>query len=276
MPDPATTIGLGVLVGAGYVAKDTVTRLLGPTADYLGAELAQFTDRRMKTVGRIFENAAEKVSNRLEDPGAVPPRVLRDIVNDASYNEDAISVEYFGGVLASSRSPFSRDDRAAVFTALLSRLSTYQIRSHYVFYSAMRQVFKGTKENVTSVQGRSRLAVCIPLQSYFNLMLLSENEAKDITSILEHITFGLEKESLIQNFEYFGPYDIEASQLTFPGLEFTPSVLGCELFLRAHGMLFRTVRDIFDSDLSLEMKGSRLNMGVDDAFARTKVTKNKE
>jgi hypothetical protein len=35
MPEPITTIGLGV--AAAYVSKDIVLRLLGPTADYWGA-----------------------------------------------------------------------------------------------------------------------------------------------------------------------------------------------------------------------------------------------
>src|SRR5919106_5794497 len=126
MADPLTTLGLSA--AGAFVTKDVVTRLLGPTADYLGAEMQQFTQRRLETIGRIFRNAADKAQDRLDEPGAVPPRVLRDIINEGSFQDDDLATEYFGGVLASSKTPMNRDDRAATFTSLISRLSTYQIR----------------------------------------------------------------------------------------------------------------------------------------------------
>lgn len=76
-------------------------------------------------------NAVEK-SGEMDETEAVPPKVLRDILNEASFNDDQVSVEYFGGVLASSKSGIARDDRASTITATLSRMSTYQIRCHYV------------------------------------------------------------------------------------------------------------------------------------------------
>ena len=112
MPEPLTTIGVSAIAaGAGaYVTRDVVSRILGPTADYLGGELKEFTQRRMENVGRIFSNAEDKLGDRLNSPGRVPPKVLKTIINEGSYSDDQIAVDYFGGVLASSRTEVSRDD----------------------------------------------------------------------------------------------------------------------------------------------------------------------
>lgn len=109
MPDPITAVGAGAI--AAYLGKDGLAKLLGPTADYLGGELQAYTQRRMENVGRIFSRAESKLGDKLERPGQVPPKVLKTIINDGSYADDELAVEYFGGVLASSRTEIGRDDR---------------------------------------------------------------------------------------------------------------------------------------------------------------------
>ena len=113
MPEPLTTVGVSAIAAAAYVSKDVVSRILGPTADYLGDEFREFTRKRMDNVGKIFSNAERKLGNKLHNPGQVPPKVLKTIINEGSYSDDDIAVEYFGGVLASSRTDVSRDDRGA-------------------------------------------------------------------------------------------------------------------------------------------------------------------
>lgn len=66
MPEPVTTVGLGAI--AAYLGKDGLQKLLGPTADYLGQGLKEFTQKRAQTVGRIFENAASKLGKKMEAP----------------------------------------------------------------------------------------------------------------------------------------------------------------------------------------------------------------
>jgi len=48
MPEPLTTVGLGI---AAYLGKDGIQKLLGPTADYLGQGLRDFTQKRAHTIG---------------------------------------------------------------------------------------------------------------------------------------------------------------------------------------------------------------------------------
>ena len=96
--EPVTTIGLGAV--AAYLAKDGIGKLLGPTADYLGDGLRDLlTRRRGESIGRIFSNASTKLGSQLDEPGQVPPRVLKTVLNEGSYCEDPVALEYFGGVL---------------------------------------------------------------------------------------------------------------------------------------------------------------------------------
>ena len=130
MVDPGTGLAaLGIALGG----KDLVVKLLGPTAEYLGNGMKGFAERRVENVGKIFSNASKKLGSKLEDTGGVPPKVLKGIVEDGSFADDFLAVDYFGGVLASSRTGISRDDRGAYFNSLISRLSTYQLRAHYMF-----------------------------------------------------------------------------------------------------------------------------------------------
>jgi len=130
MVDPISTIGLGAV--SAYLAKDALQKLLGPTAEYLGDGLRYLTRRRIENIGRIFQKAGAKLGDRIEAPGEVPPRVLKTVLNEGSYCDDELAAEYFGGVLASSRTDTGRDDRGARIGKLLDGLSTYQIRAHYL------------------------------------------------------------------------------------------------------------------------------------------------
>jgi hypothetical protein len=56
--------------------------------------------------------ARRKLGIRAEQPGSIPARTLQKLLTDGSFVDDEICAEYFGGVLASSRSQTGRDDRA--------------------------------------------------------------------------------------------------------------------------------------------------------------------
>ena len=81
--EPVTAVSIGTAITA-YLAKDGIAKLLGPTADYLGKELRNLTERRIQSIGRIFSNASEKLGNKLEEPGQVPPRILKTVMNEGS------------------------------------------------------------------------------------------------------------------------------------------------------------------------------------------------
>ncbi len=71
MPEPITTVGVSAAIA--YLSKDGLNKMLGPTADYLGESLKEFTEKRALNVGKIFANAESKLGDKLEQPGQVPP-----------------------------------------------------------------------------------------------------------------------------------------------------------------------------------------------------------
>ena len=169
-----TTVGLGAITA--YLAKDGVSKLLGPTADYLGEGLSNLTKRRVESIGKMFSNAAKKLGSQIEAPGQVPPRILKTVMDDASYCEDPLVLEYFGGVLASSRTEDGRDDRGARLMKIVDNLSTYQIRTHYLLYSTIASLFSNSGKQFGTTKDRIQLGVFLPFQAYATSMMFSQKE----------------------------------------------------------------------------------------------------
>ena len=253
--DPST--GLAIVGAAVTVSsKDLVTKLLGPTADYIGDGLKSWTEKRVHNIDRIFSKACTRLGNKLDDEGSVPVKVLKTILDDGSFCEDDLAADYFAGVLASSRSTVSRDDRGASFAALVGQLTTYQIRSHYLFYTAVKMLFGSSAYHVTRQEGRNLLGTFIPFPSYWTAMEFTEKENMDL--VLHHVMFGLAKEGLIDsnfnfgNVEFLNLYCSRAPEtFTEGGIVFTPSPFGVELFLWANGMGNVFISDFLKPEISI-------------------------
>lgn len=97
MVDPATI----ALLGPAYL----VGKILGPTADYIGEGVREWTQRRTENVKRVFLRAGDKLGDELEQPGAVPPRVLKAVLDEAQFADDELMADYLGGVLATRAVP---------------------------------------------------------------------------------------------------------------------------------------------------------------------------
>jgi hypothetical protein len=229
--DPGT--GLAILGSAKLVEK-----LLGPTAEYLGGGIRSWTEKRVENTKRIFRHATKLLGDKIDTPGAVPPKVLRGILDDGSFCDDQLAAEYFGGVLASSRTNITRDDRGASFIALIARLTTYEIRTHFIFYHIVKSLFSGQDTSVSTIEGRNKLKTFIPYTVYLPAMEFSESELPDVSSIMNHAMFGLARERLIEDNFHFGNVDYlkrHYSEVSKPGFVFIPSALGVELLLWAYG-----------------------------------------
>jgi hypothetical protein len=227
--------GLAIL-GTAIGSAKLIEKVLGPTAEYLGTGLRDFAQHRVDNVKRIFQRANAFLGDRPPDGQAVPPRVLRDVLNDGSYRDDELTASYYGGILASSRSGIARDDRGAAFTALVGRLTTYQLRAHYILYRTVNALYSNTNRNLQESGGRVACRTFLPLQDYITAMQRQPEERLD--AFLAHVFFGLSREALIENDFSFGPPEHIKSR--FPaaesdGLLFMPSALGIELFLWATG-----------------------------------------
>ncbi len=177
---------------------------------FAGSEILKPTN---KAIGEKLKESLEKIAlkakakfntDQLTDNIQTNYRVLKAISIEGAFCDDELMAEYFGGVLASSLSEVSRDDRGASFASLVGRLTTYQIRAHYIFYNAVKTLFDGrTDVSLISSKYRNRLEVFLPNDSFNLAMAFSEKE--NVSVILPSVMSGLARENLIEReFEVIG------------------------------------------------------------------------
>jgi hypothetical protein len=82
------------VIGGALLGGKVVEKVLGPTAEYLGAGVKTFAEKRVGNVRNIFANAHKKLGDRIDSPGAVPPRVLAGILNDAVGVADTMGLTF--------------------------------------------------------------------------------------------------------------------------------------------------------------------------------------
>ena len=269
MPEPTTTVGLAALVA--YLSKDGVAKILGPTAEYLGGQLKEFTQKRIENVGKIFANAEKKLGDKLDRSGQVPPKVLKTIINEGSYSDDTIATEYFGGVLASSRTEVGRDDRGSRLAKMIDNLSAYQIRSHCLIYSTISVLFSNSGHRFNLYEDRKKMQLFLPIQDYFEAMQFTQQEWND-SQILTHIFFGLGADELIDD-AHFGNQDFLKkmySGIPSGGILCIPSAPGAELFLWAFGHGDKKLNFLLTTDFSPEIEG--IPKSVPNAVATKDIT----
>lgn len=244
-------------IGTGLALFGTakiVERILGPTAEYLGGSVEAWSRKRIENMRRIFGHAERKLGTGIEQPGQVSPRVLRILLDDGSFTDDALAAEYFGGVLASSRTGVPRDDRGAAQAGLLGRLSAYQIRTHYLVYSSLVSLFQGTKRQPQVRTGN--LVQYIPYSEYVSAMAYDDHEGAKKGALMTHAFYGLAAHDLIGEW-YAGDREhlskvVQGSCAIheFPfgeeGIVVEPSVFGLQLFCWAHGKGDMLPDDVFN------------------------------
>jgi hypothetical protein len=234
MVDPISTIGAGLAV---IGSKDILTKILGPTADYIGGEIKGLVEKCNINLDNIFKIAKKKLGARLEEQGSVNPRILKDIINEGRFSDDELMSEYYGGILASSKCRNGRDDRGVVHLSTIRQLSVYQLRLHYLFYSLIRRNFLGSSIKFGLISERPKLRLYIPLSVYNAAMQFTGNE--DSMKIIPHSVSGLIRHELIGEFRFYGELqDIKEyySGASEYGLILEPSLLGAELFFWGEGI----------------------------------------
>ena len=231
-----------VLAGGAIAAQDAAKRLLGPTADYLGQGLRHWTERGFENLNAVFSSAIRKLGHRLDEPGSVPPRILKGVLEEGPFCDDFVAAEYLGGVLASSRSGVSRDDRGVTFIQLLRAMSTYEVRSHYVLYHIAKQLLDGYDVDFSDGMTHSYLVgIYVPTSVYDTAMDFVEDEVASWDELMGHTLVALYRHDLISDYfggsqdevrKHYAQYGLEPSE---GGLICKPTAFGTELFLWANG-----------------------------------------
>jgi hypothetical protein len=240
-------VGTGLVLASGAAAsKDLLIKLLGPTAEYLGEGTKDIIQKRVDNLNRIFNHSINLLGSKIETEGEVSPRILKHILNEGDFCEDKLTSEYFGGLLASSRTGEQKDDRGLTYLAVVSNMSTYQIRTHYVFYSIIEKLFKGQNFQFSIEEDCNKMRVFLPLNVYLESM--GTDKDKEVLTI--HSLVGLRRLGLINSYA-IGPKET-ISQYYPPansgGLLFTPTTFGVELYLWAHGYANTPVNSFLDKE----------------------------
>ena len=153
--------------------------------------------------------------------------------------EDQVAVEYFGGVLASSRTVEGRDDRGVAWIELIGALSTHALRTHYALYMAARSAHP-LEEIPTSSADLHDLGTYLPENELLAVMGV-DSDQDDQSAIVSHVHSVLNRLDLVANFRWTDDGDI-GDYFKLPKLSgevrsvaFAPTSAGAELFLWAHG-----------------------------------------
>ncbi|HEY4311912.1 MAG TPA: hypothetical protein VGN12_20865 [Pirellulales bacterium] len=225
-----------ILIAAtgGIASKDIITKLLGPSADYIGEGARSLVEKSSRNLRRIFDVACGKLGNKIDSQGGVNARVLKGVWEEGRYIEDAISAEYFGGLLAGARTTDGADDSAVPALSLLKAMSSQQLRLHFIIYSLLARYPFATKR-LDAHEFWKGLHVAVSVDE---LLLAAQFDGGDGAAILLLATKGLIDHGLLgwrYAFEYGGLKESSGITPAFDFITLTPNKAGASLFLRALG-----------------------------------------
>jgi len=256
MPEPIITgavVTAAAKAAASEAGKDSASllkRLLGPSVDEFGQALARSVAYRTRNFGRIAEKADRKATSMPAD-GIVSYRLAYQMLEEGSLCDDELTAEYLGGLLAASRSPGGRDDRAASWCRIVSGMSTFQIRAHFILYREWAERLHDMPDISIRIQ-HGTATMHAELHEFASVMRgdspISEDDA------LQDGINGLDAASLIGDYAV-GPRRGELSDSEFAEtVRVLPSFRGLELYGWAQGLPglltedFTTKAVVFETD----------------------------
>jgi hypothetical protein len=201
-------------------------KIFGKTLDVISSDIANLYQ---KGRDKIIEKATIKIVN-IDDGKTANLRVTRDVFWIGSFTDEAICAEYFGGILASSRSEDGKDDSGVYYVDIIKSLSSKQLLLHYVIYSSLNEILSSNPEKSKLNPGQ---ATELQRESLF----LSTNE---LSKIVDDNDFGrdlhaLHAKGLIGDFQT-GSHKLKNEQ-EVPNLKVSPTSLGVQLYAVAHNKL---------------------------------------
>ena len=266
-------IGTGLaLLGTAEVSKDAVQRMLAPTADYIGTGILS-SSKAAVNVARVLVKAVGRLGNRIDAGGQVPPRVLKNVLDEAPWIEDELMAEYLGGILASSFGDRLADDRAVALQSTLRRLSSYSVRAHYVCYAQSYLLLRGQVRWAKVYQDLENLHIVSDLRLFGPHEQYAESlgvpYGDEYWPVLTHTFASLKREDLLSVTTWGDkPYlDRVLSDDGIPhvvpadGFIFGPTEAGEELFLWAMGRGDLSTTQFPDVDLECQVEGVTMPEG---------------
>lgn len=202
-------------------------KILGPTLSEVGGDI-----NKLYCAGRdrLVAAALRKVKDP-DDGKQANLRVTRDVLWNGAFSDEEICAEYFGGVLASSRSEDGRSDDAIQYVDTIKAMSSKQLHLHYCIYKCLNERFADLN------RARTGIAVNVGQQSELTkseiwfatveLIALNLNPDTDFSILL--------RQGLIQRYKV-NVYDLK-NGTALPYASVTPSTYGVLLYAAAHNRL---------------------------------------
>lgn len=220
MAETKTNIGLNVSLPQSL---DTIIEnVLGPTSETLGQDLNTLYK---KGTDKIFRKSMQKIDNPTDNKTA-NLRVARDVFFNGAFTDSDITAEYFGGILASSRTKDGKDDSGIFYLDIVKSLSSEQLKTHYIVYNMFHQLLQTEPPHrdfgMANNAELSNFKIFVPS---FDLVTKNFNE-------LGYLLFGLHSKKLIENFH---SHNIKLkNNKILPIIEINPTTLGVQLFSVAY------------------------------------------
>ena len=242
-----------VAIAAFFGPKELLQKVLGPTAEYLGLGIRDWTKKRVDNVATILHKAQTRIDDASGESlsSAVSPQLLRTVLEFGSYTEDALIQEYLAGLLFSARRGRTGDGRSAALGMLLENLSSYEVRFHYLIYHTVRKLYTGTPSNVGLAGVRDQLQTYFAMSVFHSAVLAPDgNDSEFLNSIVESSVYGLLRHGLVSpNLVFGSPQHIKQTciggEVPDYGIVLQPSILGIELYLWIGGVGSRTHSSMF-------------------------------
>jgi hypothetical protein len=253
MVDPITGAVVAKAANVLRTDDDQVTpgllrSVLGPPAEALGDALRRAVTYRTRNFGRIVEKANSRLQGK-ENDGIVNLRVAFALLEEGSLCDDELMAEYLGGLLAGSKSPDGRDDRAVTWTRIVTGLSSFQIRAHYLLYRELAARLRDEAPDLDlSYTDKMNKATMYLKRSEFEAILMRDS-SEDPEAILRHSMFGLSRAGLINDSWYYGSGDSVASGF----LRVIPTGRGIELYGWVLGVTDLLPRNFVSRAVTLEI-----------------------
>lgn len=225
-----------IAAGGLMASKELITKLLGPTADYLGEGTKDLVRRSAENLSRILRVACDKLKGELDESGQVNARVLKNVWDEGRFVEDAFLSEYFGGLLASARTQEGRDDSAVPLITLVKSMSSYQLRLHFIVYYLLPRLLC-KREDPEKTAFRPGVEIQIPGDELMQAMDLTGSDGE--TQLLLAITGLVDHRLLGQDYSFrLGSFRERRGNLSLNenGVVVCPNERGARLFLRALGL----------------------------------------
>ena len=160
-------------------------------------------------------------------------------------------------MLASSRSGVVRDDRGAAFAKLVGGLTTYQLRSHCLFYDGFKRLFNGIYGPDAIFINMHRHQMFVPDSDYSESLSIEEGDV--FHDIELHSYIGLVRNDLIARETLSGNVGLLKSQgyaADEDGQVVGLTMAGIELYHWAHGLGEFAASHFLDPTVDFEFEAS--------------------